>query len=57
MLNNRKETYKNYQELFKKGRCSALDVAGAKAQLAEAEAVYGNLEDLLWFNKWKKEQL
>ena len=56
VLKKRKKLYSDYQELFKKGKCSALDLDEVHLSVIEAECIFASLRDYLWFYKWMEVQ-
>ena len=46
----------NYNKLYERGGCSALDLEGIRLKIIDSENNCKNLEDMLWYYKWEKTQ-
>ena len=53
---NRIQLEKDYETLFKKGKCSRIEMEEVRLNSLESECIYKNLSDNLWFYKWKRSQ-
>ena len=47
---------KDYDQLFKDGKCSQIEMKEIQLNTLESECIYKNLNDNLWFYKWKRNQ-
>ena len=53
---NRIQLEKDYETLFKNGKCSRIEMEEVRLNSLESECIYKNLSDNLWFYKWKRSQ-
>lgn len=53
---NRQEVFDDYKLMYKNGKCSKFDLEEIYLNLIEANCIYENLKDYLWFYEWKRTQ-
>lgn len=56
LYENRIHLEKDYDQLFKDGKCSQIEMKEIQLNTLESECIYKNLNDNLWFYKWKRNQ-
>ena len=53
---NRQEVFDDYKLMYENGKCSKFDLEEIYLNLIEANCIYENLKDYLWFYEWKRTQ-
>lgn len=56
VLENRRVLARDFEKLYKSGKCSLLELEEVRLNVIEAECIYKNLNDYLWLYKWERSQ-